>query len=75
MRLWAIGEFFLDPPPPFWLRVPVRETAGPEYLSCVCSWGARFVCKQLSESGICKVGAIAHPSFMNESHVLGVDGM
>ncbi|KAH7399178.1 dienelactone hydrolase [Phaeosphaeria sp. MPI-PUGE-AT-0046c] len=35
-------------------------------------WGARFVCKQLSSSGICKAGAIAHPSFMNESHVSGI---
>ncbi|KAL2213783.1 dienelactone hydrolase [Sarocladium strictum] len=32
-------------------------------------WGARFVCEQLSEEGICSAGAIAHPSFVNESHV------
>jgi hypothetical protein len=43
-------------------------------LTCLQSWGARFVCKQLSEDGICKVGAMAHPSFMNESHVSGVEG-
>ncbi|KAJ2980782.1 hypothetical protein NQ176_g2436 [Zarea fungicola] len=32
-------------------------------------WGARFVCEQLSDSGICSAGAIAHPSFVKESHV------
>ncbi|EFQ35745.1 dienelactone hydrolase [Colletotrichum graminicola] len=32
-------------------------------------WGARFVLEQLSEEGICAAGAIAHPSFVNESHV------
>ncbi|EUC28987.1 hypothetical protein COCCADRAFT_107727 [Bipolaris zeicola 26-R-13] len=36
-------------------------------------WGARIVCQQLSKDGICKVGAIAHPSFMNESHVSAVE--
>ncbi|CEL06045.1 hypothetical protein ASPCAL07156 [Aspergillus calidoustus] len=36
-------------------------------------WGARFVCTQLSTDGICKAGAIAHPSFMNESHVRNID--
>lgn len=39
------------------------------------SWGARIVCQQLSKDGICKVGAIAHPSFMNESHVSAVEGI
>jgi hypothetical protein len=39
-----------------------------------CSWGARMVCRQLSRRGICKVGAIAHPSFLKESDVSGVDG-
>jgi dienelactone hydrolase len=38
------------------------------------SWGARFVCHQLSTHGICKVGAIAHPSFLKESHVEAVQG-
>ncbi|GKZ16494.1 hypothetical protein AbraIFM66951_000278 [Aspergillus brasiliensis] len=37
------------------------------------NWGARFVCTQLSKEGFCKAGAIAHPSFMNESHVFGID--
>ncbi|THX83462.1 dienelactone hydrolase [Aureobasidium pullulans] len=37
-------------------------------------WGARIVCQQLSKDGVCKAGAIAHPSFMKESHVFGVDG-
>ncbi|RJE19137.1 Dienelactone hydrolase family [Aspergillus sclerotialis] len=36
-------------------------------------WGARFVCTQLSKDGICKAGAIAHPAFMNESHVFNID--
>ncbi|EXJ83634.1 hypothetical protein A1O1_07258 [Capronia coronata CBS 617.96] len=36
-------------------------------------WGARFVCSQLSKTGICKVGAVAHPSFMMESHVSGIE--
>ncbi|KXJ88812.1 dienelactone hydrolase [Microdochium bolleyi] len=44
----------------------------PEGVKFACvgyCWGARFVCQQLSEQGYCKVGAIAHPSFVNESHV------
>ncbi|OJZ84839.1 hypothetical protein ASPFODRAFT_62710 [Aspergillus luchuensis CBS 106.47] len=36
-------------------------------------WGARFVCAQLSKDGICRAGAIAHPSFINESHVFAID--
>jgi hypothetical protein len=36
--------------------------------------GARMVCQQLSKPGTCKVGAIAHPSFLKESDVSGVDG-
>ncbi|KAI6370829.1 hypothetical protein MCOR25_004119 [Pyricularia grisea] len=35
-------------------------------------WGARFVARQLSVEGICKVGAVAHPSFLKESDVFGV---
>ncbi|CEI63571.1 unnamed protein product [Fusarium venenatum] len=35
-------------------------------------WGARFVTHQLSAEGICQVGAIAHPSFLNESDVFKV---
>ncbi|OJJ70149.1 hypothetical protein ASPBRDRAFT_129961, partial [Aspergillus brasiliensis CBS 101740] len=35
-------------------------------------WGARFVCQQLSAEGICKVGAIAHPSFLKESDIFKV---
>jgi hypothetical protein len=38
------------------------------------SWGGRIVCQQLTKNGICSVGAMAHPSFMNESHVSGVAG-
>jgi hypothetical protein len=38
------------------------------------SWGGRIVCQQLSKNGICSVGAMAHPSFMNESHISGVAG-
>ncbi len=38
------------------------------------SWGARFVCTQLSKDGFCKAGAIAHPAFMNESHVFNIEG-
>jgi hypothetical protein len=33
-----------------------------------------MVCQQLSKPGTCKVGAIAHPSFLKESDVSGVDG-
>lgn len=39
------------------------------------SWGARIVCQHLSKVGVCKVGAMAHPSFMNESHVSAVEGI
>ncbi|RAQ59960.1 dienelactone hydrolase [Aspergillus flavus] len=35
-------------------------------------WGARFVCQQLSAEGICKAGAIAHPSFLKESDIFKV---
>lgn len=35
-------------------------------------WGARFVLRQLSTNGICKVGAVAHPSFVTEGDVYGV---
>lgn len=49
------------------------ETADIWRVRC-SSWGARFVCKQLSPAGICKVGAVAHPSFLKESDVFGVDG-
>ena len=38
------------------------------------SWGARFVTHQLSAEGVCQAGAIAHPSFMNESDVFKVNG-
>ncbi|KAH7041518.1 dienelactone hydrolase [Microdochium trichocladiopsis] len=37
-------------------------------------WGARFVCVQLSDGGICSAGAIAHPSFVKESHVQNSKG-
>ncbi|KIV94431.1 hypothetical protein PV10_02198 [Exophiala mesophila] len=48
--------------------------AGAVKFACIgYCWGARFVCGQLSKGGICKVGAIAHPSFMSESHLYGVD--
>ncbi|KAI9039898.1 dienelactone hydrolase [Aspergillus affinis] len=36
-------------------------------------WGARFVCQQLSAEGICKAGAIAHPSFLKERDIPKVD--
>ncbi|TIA47529.1 dienelactone hydrolase [Aureobasidium pullulans] len=49
-------------------------TSGSVKFACVgYCWGARIVCQQLSKDGICKAGAIAHPSFMKESHVFGVD--
>ncbi|CZS75194.1 unnamed protein product [Fusarium graminearum] len=37
-------------------------------------WGARFVTHQLSAEGICSVGAIAHPSFLNESDIFKIKG-
>jgi len=36
--------------------------------------GARFVLEQLSPDGICSVGAIGHPSFVKESHVIKSKG-
>ncbi|CAD0013905.1 unnamed protein product, partial [Aureobasidium pullulans] len=50
----------------------IYGTSGSVKFVCV-AWGARIVCQQLSKDGICKAGAIAHPSFMKESHVFGVD--
>ncbi|GKZ49915.1 hypothetical protein AbraIFM66951_002624 [Aspergillus brasiliensis] len=38
-------------------------------------WGARFVCQQLSAEGICKAGAIAHPSFLEESDIFKMKGL
>ncbi|EHA46503.1 hypothetical protein MGG_12664 [Pyricularia oryzae 70-15] len=49
-------------------------TDGNVKFACVgYCWGARFVARQLSAEGICKVGAVAHPSFLNESDVFGVN--
>ncbi|PVH99976.1 dienelactone hydrolase [Periconia macrospinosa] len=44
-----------------------------KYAAVGYCWGARFVCAQLSKTGLCRVGAIAHPSFMKESHVTGLN--
>uniref|UniRef100_L7JHW0 Dienelactone hydrolase domain-containing protein n=1 Tax=Pyricularia oryzae (strain P131) TaxID=1143193 RepID=L7JHW0_PYRO1 len=41
-------------------------TDGNVKFACVGYW-------QLSAEGICKVGAVAHPSFLNESDVFGVN--
>ncbi|KAH7028446.1 dienelactone hydrolase [Macrophomina phaseolina] len=59
-----------------WVKDVQAKYGKPENVKYACvgyCWGARFVCSQLSKAGICKVGAIAHPSFMNESHVFGVN--
>ncbi|KAF5672324.1 dienelactone hydrolase [Fusarium heterosporum] len=37
-------------------------------------WGARIVLQQLTDEGICTVGAIAHPSFVKENHVQNSKG-
>ncbi|KAJ5743423.1 hypothetical protein N7533_010525 [Penicillium manginii] len=59
-----------------WARDVEAEYGPNGEVKFVCAghcWGARFVCGQLSKDGFCKAGAIAHPSFMNESHVIGID--
>ncbi|KAG9664705.1 alpha/beta-hydrolase, partial [Aureobasidium melanogenum] len=57
-----------------WVKSVVEEFAGEGVrFGCVgYCWGARFVSHQLSTHGICKVGVIAHPSFLKETHVEGV---
>lgn len=32
------------------------------------SYGAPYVCDQLSDKGICSAGAFAHPAFLKEHH-------
>ena len=32
------------------------------------SYGAPYVCDQLSDKGICSDGAFAHPAFLKEHH-------
>ncbi|KAF2994369.1 hypothetical protein E8E13_001534 [Curvularia kusanoi] len=49
-----------------------ESLSGTKFACVGYCWGARFVCSQLSQGGICKVGAIAHPSFMKESHVVSI---
>ncbi|KAJ1334954.1 dienelactone hydrolase family protein [Microdochium nivale] len=59
-----------------WVKDVVEKYGTSDKVSFACvgyCWGARFVCKQLSPAGICKVGAVAHPSFLKESDVFGVD--
>lgn len=34
----------------------------------ILSYGAPYVCDQLSEKGICSAGAFAHPAFLKEHH-------
>ena len=36
--------------------------------SAAISYGAPYVCDQLSEKGICSAGAFAHPAFLKEHH-------
>ncbi|GLA54140.1 hypothetical protein AnigIFM63604_011670 [Aspergillus niger] len=59
-----------------WVKDVEAEYGRNGEVKFVCAghcWGARFVCTQLSKDGICRAGAIAHPSFMHESHVFGID--
>lgn len=53
-----------------------RQAGQTWILTCglLSSWGARFVCRQLSAQGICKAGAVAHPSFLKESDIFRVEG-
>ncbi|KAH0199009.1 alpha/beta-hydrolase, partial [Aureobasidium melanogenum] len=57
-----------------WVQSVVAEYGkqGTKFACVGYCWGARFVCHQLSTQGICKVGAVAHPSFLKESHVEAV---
>lgn len=64
---WSVSPFILAAP-------MAMRTVHMLILLMRFSWGARFVCHQLSTQGICKVGAVAHPSFLKESHVEAVQG-
>ncbi|KAF5581242.1 dienelactone hydrolase [Fusarium pseudocircinatum] len=58
-----------------WVKAVKAQYGSSEDVKFACvgyCWGARFVRKQLSADGICKVGAIAHPSFLKESDVFYV---
>ncbi|KAG9943731.1 alpha/beta-hydrolase, partial [Aureobasidium melanogenum] len=57
-----------------WVKSVVEEFGGEGVkFGCVgYCWGARFVCRQLSIQGTCRVGVVAHPSFLKETHVKGV---
>ncbi|KAF5974933.1 dienelactone hydrolase [Fusarium coicis] len=60
-----------------WVKAVKAQYGSSEDVKFACvgyCWGARFVCQQLSADGICKVGAIAHPSFLKESDVFYVQG-
>ncbi|KAL7911408.1 dienelactone hydrolase [Trichoderma velutinum] len=59
-----------------WVRNVKTKYGKTEDVKFACvgyCWGARFVCEQLSAGGICTAGAIAHPSFVNESHVIKIN--
>ncbi|KAF5552225.1 dienelactone hydrolase [Fusarium napiforme] len=60
-----------------WVKAVKAQYGSIEDVKFACvgyCWGARFVCQQLSADGICKVGAIAHPSFLKESDVFYAQG-
>ena len=38
------------------------------FSSAAISYGAPYVCDQLSDKGICSAGAFAHPAFLKEHH-------
>nr|AMB48858.1 dienelactone hydrolase [Fusarium camptoceras] len=50
------------------------DNDGKTKFGCVGYWYVKLINVLLSEGGICSVGAIAHPSFMNESHVQNSKG-
>lgn len=72
---WDTGErrYLVTHVPPLQEKPGLGFRTGSRLLTGL-SWGARFVARQLSAEGICKVGAVAHPSFLNESDVFGVNG-
>ncbi|TLS22465.1 uncharacterized protein PpBr36_09903, partial [Pyricularia pennisetigena] len=56
-----------------WIQDVKAKYGSSESVKFVCLGRSRFVARQLNAEGIGKAGTVAHPSFLNESDVLGVN--
>ncbi|KAH6656894.1 hypothetical protein BKA67DRAFT_173469 [Truncatella angustata] len=70
----AMHTSFADVAVPAWVEA-VREQYGKLETKYACvgyCFGAPYVCDQLSGSGVCSVGAFAHPAFLKEHHLISL---